>query len=301
MGNKEKNYLHLLAGTKKVLYITQKENQIVSNVSKVFLESFQITANEEMLDNLTVLLTQYDVSLVIIDAQQVGSLCKFFYDKIQQFDERILVMLMIDPKDYIDIIEQFPKVDMIVENNVDEALLEKKLFILLSLIYTKNCLMNENKAFRDKNLEKESITEFLDNYEGSSLFITDELLDILKELDSGVLSHSTLIKIANEVEEVSKIFNALEVTKGVAPIYKDLAIFLRELDLNSIKPKNINAFDYLSNILSDISVYLTDIFVERLFSDVTIFQYSLQSNIEFMKNALHGIEKDTSELSFFND
>ena len=154
-------------------------------------------------------------------------------------------------------------------------------------------------TIREKTENQESIVEFLDTYEGSSLFISDELLEILKELDSGVLSHETLQRVAVELKEVGNIFDAFDNTKSVVPIYKDLANYLNTLDVGEIKAQNIKGFDYLSDILSDVSVYLIDMFVERIFRDVYIFKDSLRNNIEFMKRTLEGIEDDESELDFF--
>jgi hypothetical protein len=42
-----------------------------------------------------------------------------------------------------------------------------------------------------------------------------------------------------------------------------------------------------------------DMFVDRIFKDVYIFEYSLHNNYEFMKNKLSGNSEDESELEFF--
>ena len=99
---------------------------------------------------------------------------------------------------------------------------------------------------------------------------------------------------------MANIFSKSEQTSSVTPIYKELATYLRELDLESINPENIKGFSYLSAILQDVSIYLMDMFVDRIFKDVYIFEHSLENNIDFLKNELRGSgEEDAGELEFF--
>lgn len=299
MSKKANKYLEYLANSEKLLYIGKENIPTVLNDVEAFSEIVRVTSNETVLDDINMILLKHEIHVVILDAQDNNKNCISFYKKIDTFDENILIMLMIDPQNCASMIELFPKVDMIVSNGIDEELLEKKLFNLLSPIYTKNCLLSETMKTHKHELEKESISEFLDTYEGSSLFISDELLTILKELDSGVLSKNTLMKIVEELNEVADIFNAIEKTRSVVPIYKELASFLKELDLDTIEAKNIKGFEFLSDILSDIGVYLIDMFVERIFNDVYVFKDSLKNNIDYMKNSINGVEENDGELDFF--
>ena len=79
-----------------------------------------------------------------------------------------------------------------------------------------------------------------------------------------------------------------DLPKLTSPVFEDLASYLREIDLESIEPQNLEGFTYLSNILRDTSLYLMEMFVDRILRDVYVFQDSMQSNIEFMENKLSG-------------
>jgi hypothetical protein len=99
--------------------------------------------------------------------------------------------------------------------------------------------------------------------------------------------------------EVHEIFSIHNYTKKVAPIFKDFSNYLKNLDLKNIKMENLEAFNYLTDILVDINVYLKNYFIDRTFQDVYIFKDSLQNNIDFLKSKLEGVEEDKSELEFF--
>ena len=109
------------------------------------------------------------------------------------------------------------------------------------------------------------------------------------------------MKIAQELDEVANIFSNNKHTISVTIIYENLASYLRNLDLETIEAQNLSGFTYLSEILDDVSLYLINMFVDRIFKDIYVFEQSLINNIEFMKNKLLGIDEDNdeSELEFF--
>ena len=299
MSSYQHSYLNILAQEYNVLYITSNMNQMVSDTLGLFANKFQIDANEKMLDNLNMILAKNYINLVILDVRDISSLGVDFYKAIRKVDEKIVIALVADFTNLGSALEIIADADTLIDSGVSEDEFSKKIFNVLSPLPTMKNLFDKHLSIREKSKQNESIAEFLDTYEGSSLFISDELLDILKELDSGSLSGETLKRIAIELREVGDIFDAFDKTKSVVPIYKDLAVYLDTLETGSIKPENIKGFDYLSDILADISMYLVDMFVERIFRDVYVFKDSLKNNIDFMKTTLEGIEDDTSELDFF--
>ena len=118
-------------------------------------------------------------------------------------------------------------------------------------------------------------------------------------INNGNLSHDFFINISQKLDEVSDVFSKTKETNSVSVVFLELSDYLKKLNLEDIKPKNLQAFDYLSNILSDVSMYLLDMFVDRIFKDVYLFKDSLQNNVEFMKNALEGVEENEGKLDFF--
>jgi len=172
---------------------------------------------------------------------------------------------------------------------------------VLSRTYAINSIGRRDILLKQKDTKKEDeLANFFDTYEGSALFLADDLMEIVENLNSGNLTHQFLLHIAGKLDEVANIFAASLQTKHVAPIYEDLASYLRKLKLSDIKVEYLNGFSYLSNILSDVSVYLMDMFVDRIFKDVHVFEHSLKSNIEFMQNRLEGRDEfEGGELDFF--
>ena len=75
------------------------------------------------------------------------------------------------------------------------------------------------------------------------------------------------------------------------------------LNIETIEIENLEGFEYLSRIIEDISTYLFEYFVSRVFVDVYLFEDSLKNSIQFMKDRLRtkDTSNDASELSFFDD
>ena len=106
-----------------------------------------------------------------------------------------------------------------------------------------------------------------------------------------------------KLQEVAAVFSRHNYTRRVSPLFTELGIYLDLLDIESIKIENIEGFEYLSRIIEDISTYLFEYFVSRVFVDVYLFEDSLKNSIQFMKDRLRtkDTSNDASELSFFDD
>ncbi len=302
MSKDYKKYLQFLASEYNILYIGHRANQICDDIATYFATSSNIDINNEMLEKITSTLSKRHTNIVVIDVEDNNEIVKKFYEAIRLFDSNILIVLMFDPKEYRKLFEIVPFVDATVSYPVDKSLFYKRLFGILSIPYTIKSIGRRDLVLKQNNAtESSSIDDFFDIYEGSSLFISDELLSMSKDLRSGNLSHDFFIHIADKINEVSDIFSKNKEMDSVSYVFKELSVYLKELDLEAIEPSNLKAFDYLCDILDDVSVYLLDMFVDRIFKDVYIFQDSLKNNIEFMKNILAGKNKDGGELIFFND
>ena len=75
---------------------------------------------------------------------------------------------------------------------------------------------------------------------------------------------------------------------------------MTQLDLSSISAENYDAFDYLTTIVEDITIYLDELFVYKLFKDVHVFEDSLENNIKYFEDSLcNKVEEDDDNLEFF--
>ncbi|MCF6172370.1 MAG: hypothetical protein L3J44_01050 [Campylobacteraceae bacterium] len=293
-------YLQFLASEYNILYIGKDSEEIYDETSSYFKTTSKIDINKEMLEKIVTVLIKRHVTLVVIDVQDNNKLAVDFYKKIRASSEDILILLMFNPKEYKKLFEIVPLVDATVSYPIDKDIFHKRLFMVLSRTYAINSIGRREIVLKqDNTTQEESIDRFFDTYEGSSLFIADDLMDMVNALNSGNLTHQFLINIADKLDEIAEIFSKAEQTKSVTPIYEELASYIRRLNLEKIEPQNLKGFTYLSEILSDVSVYLMDMFVDRIFKDVYIFEHSLQSNIEFMENTLKGNQEDRGELDFF--
>ena len=294
------NYLQFLAADYNVLYIGQDNEKLFKEISEYFKTSSKVDVNNEILDKITSILSKRHINLAIIDVEDNNELAIGFHKALKAFNAELPVMLMFNPKEYKKLFELVPLVDATVSYPVDRKLFYKRLFTLLSAPYAMSSIGRRKIVLKQENVKEESIEKFFDTYEGSSLFVSDDLVEMVNSLNAGNISHDFFSNIADTLDKVANIFSKAEETKSVTPIYAELAQYLRELDLAQIEPSNLKGFTYLSAILSDVSVYLLDMFVDRIFKDVYIFEHSLESNIGFMKNTLQGSEdEDAGELDFF--
>lgn len=295
------NYLQFLASGYNVLYIGKDSQIIYDEIEVYFLSSSKVDVNEKILEKINTILTKRHINIVIFDVQDNNPLVIDFFHAIKAFDDEIMTLLMFEPKEYKKLFEMVPFVDINVSYPIKKDIFQKKLFTLLSRTYALNSIGRRKIILKQENVTEDSIEKFFDTYEGSALFLADDLMEIVKNLNDGNLSHHFFLNIAQRLDDVANVFSKAKQTNSVTPIYENLASYLRDLKLEEIAPQNLSGFTYLSEILHDVSLYLMDMFVDRIFKDVYVFEESLKSNIKFMENKLIGKseDEDESELDFF--
>ncbi|ADN09023.1 hypothetical protein Saut_0974 [Sulfurimonas autotrophica DSM 16294] len=294
-------YIQFLAADYNILYIGKENENLIDKISSYFKTLSKITMNENMLNKIATTLSKRDINVVVIDAKENETLANQFFQRIHEYDSDIITILLFDSKQYEKLSETIYFVDAVIFYPIIEQLFYKKLFSVLSTPYAIKSIGRREIAIKQDVVKENSIDKFFDTYEGSSLFIADDLTDIVMRLNAGELSQELFSQIAEKLDDVANIFSKSSQTISITPIYQELASYLRNIKIQEIKPEHLKAFDYLSEILSDVSVYLLDMFVDRIFKDVYIFEHSLENNIIFMKSQLEGKEddEDNSELEFF--
>ena len=294
-------YLQFLASEYNILYVGRDSQEIYDETSEGFLSTSKVDCNPQILEKIDTILTKMSIDVVVFDAKDNNPLVVEFFKAIDTFDEEIMTFLMFDPKECTKLFNVVPYVDMSIPYPVDKGIFEKKLFTLLSRSYALNSIGRREIILKQKSVTEESIDKFFDTYEGSAMFVADDLMEMVKNLNDGDLSHQFFTEMADKLDEVASIFSKTEQTKSVTPVYEELASYLRSVKFEEIAPENLSAFNYLSEILSDVSIYLMDMFVDRIFKNVYLFKDSLDSNMQFMKSKLQGESEDAdeSELEFF--
>ena len=293
------HYLKYLAQGHNILLLNDKYIEHFDTISTDFDSANQRNLTQTELDNLTITLMNNNIDIVLLDFSEKNNLSNSFYESILAYNNRIVLIGIV--KDEMESVEIIKKMDEFLFESFTLEELKDKIFKILSIYYTVKSISR-----RDVNIVSGSseittnLDEFFDMYEGSSLFIVDELMEMNQALHSGELSSELINNISDKILEIANIFNYNDDIKGVSHIFNDFAQYLKNLDLENIKPSSFHAFDYLAAIIDDTNTSLMDMFVDRLFKDVYIFEHSLENNIQFMKNALTPTSQiDESELEFF--
>ena len=156
-----------------------------------------------------------------------------------------------------------------------------------------------------KEGEKTAVTEeFLDTYEGEILFLSQDLEEIIEALEANSATQESFILLSEKLLEVSDVFLSSTYTQHVSPIFKRFSDYILQLDVSDFMQYD-DAREYLKEIVADINNYINFYFVQRIFSDVYLFQDSLKNSIEFLERAYScdlgecESEDDGSELDFF--
>ncbi len=301
MSKQYSKYLQFLASEFNILYIGQDSHEMYDETSAYFSSAYVVDINVEILEKINTILAKQEINLVVFDAKDNNPLIGEFFKAINTFDEDILTLLMFEPKEYRKLFDVVPYVDMTITYPIEKERFQKKLFMLLSHSYALKSIGRREVILKQENMTENSVDKFFDTYAGSAMFLADDLMDIVKNLNDGHLSHQFFVEIADKLSDVAIIFSKAEQTQNVVPIYEKLATYLKNIEFEEIEPQNLSAFNYLSEILSDVSIYLMDMFVDKIFKDVYIFKDSLDNNMKFLQSKLEGKDEDEdeSELDFF--
>jgi hypothetical protein len=148
-----------------------------------------------------------------------------------------------------------------------------------------------------------NIEQFLDNYQGMMLFLQEDLKEYDTRIKSGDISPDLIESICSSLIQMADIFEKEEYISRVSPVFKEFSTFLSGMKIEDIPIHKLDGFEYLSMIIDDLSVYLEEMFVSRVFSDVHIFEDSLSNNISYFKKSISASENNNTEedgdLDFF--
>ena len=295
------HYLKFLSEGYNLLLLSDLSYRSFDIISDLFDVGIQRKIDDQEYENLTHTLLSNKIDIVILDCSLDTSKALKFFEKIQSYESRIVIISILKKQfsqECYDILERSDEV-LLQDFTINQ--LKDKIFTQLSLFYTIKSIGRRNWKIDSGSMEiKTNLDEFFDTYEGSSLFIVDDLTELNKALKSGELSIELFQKIAEKLKEIPLIFSKNTNTDDIAQIFENFAIFIKELDITSIEPQSLYAFDYICDIIDDTNEYIMDMFVDRVFKDTYIVKHSLENNIEFMKTALGVAETEESgELEFF--
>lgn len=294
------HYLKFLAKGHNFLFISNRHFEQFDEVKNEFNIGIQRVINEDELDNLTNSLMQNNIDIVILDFEEEIKYAKDMYNTIVNYNDRIVVIGIINEESTSNISELLNKLDGLLFDSFSVEELKDKLFINLSIFYSiKAIAVRDMKITSGSSTSSDELDCFFDTYEGELLFTIDELVELNQSLKAGELSAEILKTVAQKIQTLADIFAKEEKTTDVVAVFEDFALYLKTLDLSQINPSSLYAFDYLCAIIDDINTYMMEMFVDRVFRDVYVFQHSFENNLGFMKDAISSNNEVDSELEFF--
>jgi len=296
------NYLKFLAQGYNALLVSSNHYSSYDEATEFFDASIQRNMSSDELDNLSLSLINNHIDIVVLDCTKDEALAVQFYEKIREYESRIVVIAILSHDNTKNMYNLIDKFDSILFEGFDIYQLKDKLFTQLSLFYAIKSIGRRDVKIDSGSSEIQlSLDEFFDMYEGSSLFIVDELMALNKSLKSGDLNPELIKKISQKLLEISDNFSKNSEISDLSPIFKDFSEYLIDLDFATIKPESLHAFDYICAIIDDTNAYIMDMFVDRVFKDTYIVKHSLENNIKFMKDSLESLDisEDESEVEFF--
>jgi len=294
------HYLKFLAQGHNALVISNKHFEQFDAIRDLFKLGIQRVLNDNELDNITNTLMQNEIDIVIVDFTKDISLAKKMYETISNYNERIVIIGITSHKEIKNINDILNKLDGLLFSPFSIAELKDKLFVNLSIFYAiKAVAVRDMKITSGASKSNDELDRFFDMYEGQLLFIVDELIELNKLLKAGELSSEILQEVSIKIKTLADIFTKEDKISAVVDVFEDFSNYLQTLDLSLIEPSSLHAFDYLCAIIDDTNAYMMEMFVDRVFKDVYIFQHSFENNLRFMKDAIMLNENDESELEFF--
>lgn len=295
-----KGYLSVLAHTKRIAVFD--DNTLVLQTQQNLLELFEsyncYSATDITEGHLSSILARARIDAVIIESSdpvEVVRLCQH----IIHFDWKIALIVIVPEGVAPALYREANAIadTMICRPHNEEALIQK----MVTALAAKQTMAQLSLSLGLESLLADTgdIETFKRTFEGNILLLCEGLQDRAQRLEDGELSSELFKDIAQDMEKISKIFAHHHYTSHVAKIFDDFALYLQTFNFNTIDISTIEGFNYLTRIVEDITVYVKDFFINRIFSDVYVFEHSLENSIEFMKNTLEKHEETQSKLEFF--
>ena len=293
-----KNFLALMAKSRKLLifddgYLLKNHKEVMEMFNSYFYNSIQEDAIAKL--QSTLISTQADV--VVVNGQSSKHILEIC-QKVSEFDPKIVITALLQNKDDGTCHKIVEIADSVIYLPFQTESFYKKLSIALSaqlMMYKMSHTLNTHKKF----LNETGIESYLNAYRDDVSIIHNTLKEYSLRLQCGDLNQELFYSIATELESIGKIFTYHHYTAKVSMIFDELAAFLRHYDLEDVEISKLEGFDFLVTIIDDISKYLHEFFIQRIFLDVYVFEHSLRDTIAFMINRLTENKKIESDLEFF--
>lgn len=298
MITKISNKIHLLSASSKLLVVGTLSKELEEIVDKYFTHKAYLNLNNDSLDNLN---ESYYKEFNIILFAFTKSDFNLYSKRFKKLPHKTICV--IEEEIFIDFKSFLNSSFSTLINPFEEEVFLEKVFALLAIEEVENILKRKEKVvnrFVDDDTNNE-VDEFLDKYSGKIMFINDDLNESLERLKDLDVSEENFKKISLSLVNLSNVMKMNKNLLSLSTLFLEFSQFLNSLVLQDIEPSRYSAFDYLTKIIEDLTIYIDELFVYKLFKDVGIFEDSMSNNILYLEAQLFGLEEDDSNdnLEFF--
>ena len=291
MITKLSNKINILNSNLKVLIVGKIQKDIDEILSKYFStkEYLEITSGSMDILNDS-LYEQFDLIIFIPENEA--------YENIPS--NAIVILNNINYKSFQNYIN---KIYSVVIYPIDELDFANKIYGALSILETNSIIQEKEKSIYKykQTTVNHNMEEFFDQNSGTMMFINDDLSVTLEKLKELEFSKDIFNSISINFTKLANIFSSQSDLIDISVVFSEFAQFLQNLDLESIEPSRYGAFDFLTNIIEDLTLFIDELFIYKIIQDTKLFTDSLQSNIIYFKAKLSGDEKNDADdnLEFF--
>jgi len=286
-----------LTRSSNILIIGSVPKVLNTVIETYFLEKEYIAFNDESIDILNEnLYNSFDIILFFLNKEKF----EILQDTSTYFPQHS--MFIMEDELFKSLSSCINTITSLAVLPISEELFINKIFNVLSIketskiLKSKEKILNKHKQYEVTN----DINEFLDKYNGNIMFLNDDLNENFKRLKDLEISSELFNEIASNILKLGNIFKQNKFFSNWSNIVIDFGNFLTNLDLETIEPSSYTAFDYLTTIVEDITIYLDELCIYRLFKDVRLFEDSLANNITFFEDCLVAkLDENNDNLEFF--
>ena len=297
MITKISNKISLLSSSSKLLVVGQLDNSLIEVIDKYFNHKEYMDFNTNTLNILNEsFFEQFEIVIFSFGRREF----EIFTNEFKQIPKKSICI--ISDEIYLNFKDYLNDANAVLLNPIKEETLLEKIYMILSVNETEKNLKTKEKVINKYKNEdiNDNIDIFLDKYSGEIMFINENLNRSLESLNNLDMSKEVFLNISFDLIQLSNVMKKNANLEHLSNLFFEFSQFLDSIEVEKIEPIRYNAFDYLTNIIEDLTLYIDELFIYRLFKDVKIFEDSMSNNISYFEAQLYGIAEDNNDnLEFF--
>lgn len=294
--NQNNKYFKYVAKDKRLLMFG---DSLLEEFADIF-NSFNQVISQEILpftiENLSATINDFNIDIIVITAKQNDNTIPQILSNIKDYKD-LHVMLYCN-QDGLNFNENLINIsDVIFTKKISKKNLQEKIYNLISDKIASSYIDSSSDELQNNRVR------YKDAFDIEVMFLAEDLKNISKAIGNGDISQEVFDKLKKNISKVSSIVNNyLMSSKAIKRIIKELDEYLNNFDLDSVDITHIEGFEYLSNLIEDLAVFLDKYFITKEMENMYIIEDSLKNSFEYVKlvfEGKHNSDDDNSEMEFF--